>query len=82
MHNKGDGTKSGPERYGQDVKPSVITPEELRGSFGPRPIDMTIEDLIREATYIGIERQWDRYLAQIPEEKAADQDTSADEESR
>lgn len=70
MTDKSDLTNPIPESHRPDPKRSHKTPKELEGRFGPRPIDMTVDDLIREAAHIGMQRQWDRYLAQIAEEEA------------
>lgn len=59
------------ESHRLDPKQSHKTPKELEGRFGPRPIDMTVDDLIREATSIGMQRRWERYLAQLAKEEAA-----------
>lgn len=71
MTDKSDHMNPIPESYRPDSKPFHKTPKELEGRFGPRPLNMTVDDLIREATDLGIQHQWDRYLAQLAEEEAA-----------
>lgn len=54
-----------------DEKPKpMLKVEDIAGIAGPLPEGMSAADLAREARQIGFRSRWERYLAQLAEERA------------